>query len=111
MKARLRLAGTVVLLFALVAGGTFYWNPLWVNDRQIRTHLWRAGVRSEYVSVQGNRIHTFEAVPPDGTPGKPLPVSQRRLKLSSKKCAENAVRIGRNAFMSHPCYLPLKSPN
>ena len=72
MKARLRLAGTVVLLFALVAGGTFYWNPLWVNDRQIRTHLWRAGVRSEYVSVQGNRIHTFEAVPPDGTPGKPL---------------------------------------
>jgi pimeloyl-ACP methyl ester carboxylesterase len=72
MKARLRLAGIVLLLFALVAGGTFYWNPLWVNDRQIRTHLWRAGVRSEYVSVQGNRIHTFEAVPPDGTPGKPL---------------------------------------
>ena len=72
MKARLRLAGTVVLLFALVAGGTFYWNPLWVNDRQIRTHLWRAGVRSEYVSVQGNRIHYFDAGPPDGTPGKPL---------------------------------------
>ena len=72
MKARLRLAGTVLLLFALVAGGTFYWNPLWVNDQQIRTRLWRAGVRSEYVSVQGDRIHTFEAVPPDGTPGKPL---------------------------------------
>jgi len=72
MKARLRLAGTVLLLFALVAGGTFYWNPLWVNDRQIHYRLWRAGVRSEYVNVQGNRIHTFEAVPPDGTPGKPL---------------------------------------
>ena len=72
MKARLRLAGIVLLLFALVAGGTFYWNPLWVNDRQIRTHLWRAGVRSEYVSVQGNRIHYFDAGPPDGTPGKPL---------------------------------------
>jgi pimeloyl-ACP methyl ester carboxylesterase len=72
MKARLRLAGTVLLLFALVAGCTFYWNPLWVNDRQIRTRLWRAGVRSEYVNVRGFRIHTFEAVPPDGTPGKPL---------------------------------------
>ena len=72
MKARLRLAGTVLLLFALVAGGTFYWNPLWVNDRQIHYRLWRAGVRSEYVNVQGNRIHTFEAGPPDGTPGKPL---------------------------------------
>jgi len=72
MKARLRLAGTVVLLFALVAGCTFYWNPLWVNDRQIHYRLWRAGVRSEYVNVQGNRIHTFEAGPPDGTPGKPL---------------------------------------
>lgn len=72
MKARLRLAGTVLLLFALVAGCTFYWNPLWVNDRQIHYRLWRAGVRSEYVNVQGNRIHTFEAGPPDGTPGKPL---------------------------------------
>ncbi len=72
MKARLRLAGTVLLLFALAAGGTFYWNPLWVNDRQIRYHLWRAGVRSEMVDVRGDRIHYFEAAPPDGTPGKPL---------------------------------------
>ena len=55
-----------------MAGGTFYWNPLWVNDQQIRYHLWRAGVRSQYVSVRGDRIHFFEAVPPDGTPGKPL---------------------------------------
>ncbi len=72
MKARLRLAGTVFLLFALVAGGTFYWNPLWVNDQQVRTRLWRAGVRSEYVNVRGDRIHYFEAAPPDGTPSKPL---------------------------------------
>jgi pimeloyl-ACP methyl ester carboxylesterase len=72
MKARLRLAGIVVLLLALVAGGTFYWNPLWVNDQQIRYHLWRAGVRSEVVNAGGSRIHYFEAVPPDGTPGKPL---------------------------------------
>jgi pimeloyl-ACP methyl ester carboxylesterase len=72
MKARLRLAGIVLLLLALVAGGTFYWNPLWVNDQQIRYHLWRAGVRSEYVNVSGDRIHYFEAAPSDGTPGKPL---------------------------------------
>jgi pimeloyl-ACP methyl ester carboxylesterase len=72
MKARLWLAGTVLLLFAFVAGGTFYWNPLWVNDQQIRYRLWRAGVRGEYIFVDGHRIHTFEAVPPDGTLGKPL---------------------------------------
>ena len=59
MKARLRLAGTVLLLFALVAGGTFYWNPLSVNNQRIRTRLWRAGVRSEYVNVRGDRIHYF----------------------------------------------------
>ena len=47
MKARLRLAGTVFLLFALVAGGTFYWNPLWVNDQQLqRPPLARGGAQS-----------------------------------------------------------------
>jgi pimeloyl-ACP methyl ester carboxylesterase len=71
MKATLRIAGAILLL-AVVAGCVFYWNPLWVNDQQIRYRLWRANVRSEYVNVRGSRIHYFEAVPPDGSPGKPL---------------------------------------
>jgi pimeloyl-ACP methyl ester carboxylesterase len=71
MKATIRIAGAILLL-AFVAGGVFYWNPLWVNDQQIRYHLWRANVRSKYVNVRGSRIHYFEAVPPDGSPGKPL---------------------------------------
>jgi pimeloyl-ACP methyl ester carboxylesterase len=71
MKALLRIAGAV-LLFAMVTGGVFYWNPLWVNDQHIRYHMWRANVRSEYVDVDGNRIHYLEAVPPDSSPGKPL---------------------------------------
>ena len=71
MRIFLRIVGAIVLL-ALIGGGTFYWNPLWVNDQIIRYHLWRAGVRSEYVEAGGYRIHYFEASPPDGSPGTPL---------------------------------------
>lgn len=72
MKARLRLVGIGLLIFALVAGSAFYWNPLWFSDQQIRYHLWRSGIRSEYVNAGGLRIHYFEALPPDGAPGRPL---------------------------------------
>ena len=61
-----------VILLALIAAGTFYWNPLWVNDQIIRYHLWRAEVQSEYVDAGGYRLHYFEATPPDGAPGTPL---------------------------------------
>ena len=71
MKTLRRIAAAFVLL-ALLAGAVFYWNPLWVHDEQIRYHLWRANVRSEYVSVDNYRLHYFEALPPDGSPGTPL---------------------------------------
>jgi pimeloyl-ACP methyl ester carboxylesterase len=71
MKALLRTFGAILLL-AAIAGATFYWNPLWVNDQQIRYQLWRANVRSEYIEAGGYRLHCFEAVPPDGSPGIPL---------------------------------------
>ena len=71
MKALGRIAGAVLLL-AIVVGGAFYWNPLWFNDQFIRYHLWRSAVRSEYIEAGGHRIHYFEAVPPDGSAGKPL---------------------------------------
>jgi pimeloyl-ACP methyl ester carboxylesterase len=71
VKTLLRTAAAVLLL-AVIAGGIFYWNPLWVHDQQIRYGLWRTGVRSDYVSVDNYRLHYFEALPPDGSPGTPL---------------------------------------
>jgi pimeloyl-ACP methyl ester carboxylesterase len=67
MKAALRVLAVLVLV-AVVAGATFYWNPLWVTDQQLRFHLWREGVKSEYVDAGGYRMHYFEAGPGDGTP-------------------------------------------
>ena len=64
------LTGLLLLVFAV--GAIFYWNPLWVNDLQIRYSLWRKGVHSSYVEVAGHQLHSYEAAPPDGTPGTPL---------------------------------------
>lgn len=71
MKVLFRTLG-VAMVAGLVAGAIFYWNPLGVNDRVIRYHMWRANVRSEFVDAGGYRLHYFEAVPPDGTAGTPL---------------------------------------
>jgi pimeloyl-ACP methyl ester carboxylesterase len=62
----------VVLLSAAVCAAIFFRYPLWVNDQQIRYHLWRSGVRSKYIDAGGHRLHYFEASPPDGSPGTPL---------------------------------------
>jgi pimeloyl-ACP methyl ester carboxylesterase len=67
MKVALRVLAVLVLV-AVVAGATFYWNPLWLADQQTRFHLWREGVKSEYVEAGGYRLHYFEAGPGDGTP-------------------------------------------
>lgn len=69
---KLRRIAAALLLLALTAGGVFYWNPLWANDQLIHYHLWRAGVRSEYVTAGGYRLHYFEALPPNGSPDRPL---------------------------------------
>jgi len=50
----------------VVAVVVFYWWPLWVNDQIIRTHLWRQHVHSKYVTVDGYRVHYFEAEPKPG---------------------------------------------
>ncbi len=63
MRGILRVA-LVLLLIALAAGLTFYYEPLWVNDQIIRMHLRGQNVQSEYVDVDGYKIHYFEAVPP-----------------------------------------------
>ena len=66
MKVALRVLAVLVLV-AIVAGAAFYWNPLWVTDQQLRFHLWREGVKSEYVEAGGYRLHYFEAGSADGT--------------------------------------------
>ena len=67
MKVALRVLAVLVLV-AVVTGATFYWNPLWVGDQELRFHLWRDRVKSEYVEAGGYRLHYFEAGPADGTP-------------------------------------------
>jgi pimeloyl-ACP methyl ester carboxylesterase len=65
-----RVGSALVLAAVLVAGATFYFQPLWVNDEIIRYHLWHEHVQSRYVEIDGSRIHFFEALPP-GSEGKP----------------------------------------
>jgi pimeloyl-ACP methyl ester carboxylesterase len=66
MKFALRVVAVLVLV-VVAAGLVFYRYPLWVADQQIRFHLWREGVKSEYVEAGGYRLHYFEAGP-GGTP-------------------------------------------
>jgi pimeloyl-ACP methyl ester carboxylesterase len=71
MKFALRVLALLVL-FAVVGGLIFYRYPLWVADRITRFHLWRAGVKSDYVEAGGYRLHYFEASPGGTGSGTPL---------------------------------------
>ena len=66
MKKALLAVAAVVLVIGAAGAGTFYWWPLWVNDQIVRFHMWRQHVKSEYVMVDGYRIHYFEAEPSPG---------------------------------------------
>src|SRR5580692_712982 len=71
MKVALRVVA-FLLVIMVVAGLLFYRYPLWVADRQTRFHLWREGVKSDYVEAGGYRLHYFEASPANGGSGTPL---------------------------------------
>ena len=60
------------LFLVLVGAIIFLRFPLWVNDQHIRFHLWRNNVQSEFVEVGKDRIHYFEALPPNHKEGIPL---------------------------------------
>ncbi len=60
------------VLVALVGATIFYLHPLGTSDALIRFNLWRHGVHSRTVDVNGYRIHYFEAKPADGGLGTPL---------------------------------------
>ena len=70
MKLALRVVA-FLLLVVVAAGLIFYRYPLWVADQHTRFHLWRQGVKSEYVAAGGYRLHYFEAGPAGGG-GTPL---------------------------------------
>src|SRR5580704_18657535 len=70
MKLALRVVA-FLLLVVVVAGLIFYRYPLWVADQHTRFHLWRLGVKSDYVEAGGYRLHYFEAGPAGGG-GTPL---------------------------------------
>jgi pimeloyl-ACP methyl ester carboxylesterase len=71
MKFALRVVALLVVVL-VAAGLVFYRYPLWVADQQIRFHLWREGVKSEYVGAGGYKLHYFEALPGNGGGGTPL---------------------------------------
>lgn len=71
MKVFLRVAAVALVVSTAVAV-FFYRDPLWFSDQQIRYHLWRAQVRSEFVQAGPYRLHYLEALPPDGSLGRPL---------------------------------------
>jgi pimeloyl-ACP methyl ester carboxylesterase len=69
---KLALRGVAFLLLVVVTAGLiFYRYPLWVADQHTRFHLWRVGVKSDYVEAGGYRLHYFEATPTSGG-GTPL---------------------------------------
>jgi len=67
MKLALRVLAVVLILIAVV-GLAFYRYPLWFADQNTRFHLWREGVKSDYIEVGGYRLHYFEAGTAGGTP-------------------------------------------
>jgi pimeloyl-ACP methyl ester carboxylesterase len=71
MKFALRVVA-LLLLLVVAAGLIFYQYPLWVGDQLTRFHLWRAGVKSDYIEAGGYRLHYFEASPGNGGGGTPL---------------------------------------
>jgi pimeloyl-ACP methyl ester carboxylesterase len=70
MKSALRVVAVLVLL-VVAAGLVFYRYPIWVADQITRFHLWRAGLKSDYLEAGGYRLHYFEALP-EGGGGTPL---------------------------------------
>ena len=71
LKRTLIVLGSLSLSLATVAALVFYLNPLWVNDLAVRNHLRRQHVLSQYVQVDGYKIHYFEARPATASGAQP----------------------------------------
>lgn len=65
------------IIFALLALGALsslavLVFPVWVGEETARLALWRQGIQSESVVIDGNRIHYFEAIPKTQTHDVPV---------------------------------------
>ena len=63
LKRTLVVLGSLLFTLATAAALVFYINPLWVGDLAVRNHLRPQHVLSQYVQVDGYKIHYFEARP------------------------------------------------
>ena len=104
MKALWRVVVVLMVLVA-VACLTFYFQPLWVNDQLTRLHLWRDGVRSEYVEAGGYRIHYLEAPAAQGSADTPL-VLVHGLGARAEDWARMIPALARNGFHVYALDLP-----
>ncbi len=97
----------VVVLMVLVVAAclTFYFQPLWVNDQITRLHLWRDGVKSEYVEAGGYRIHYLEAPAAAGSANTPL-VLVHGLGARSEDWAAMIPALARDGFYVYALDLP-----
>jgi len=62
-----RNLGLCVLALGAIAAFLFFVHPVWVGEQSVRLILWKQGVASKSVTIDGNNIHYFE-VQPKGTP-------------------------------------------
>jgi pimeloyl-ACP methyl ester carboxylesterase len=65
------------IIFALLAFGALaavvvLIRPVWVGEETARIALWRQGIKSESIVIDGNRIHYFEALPKNSTKDVPV---------------------------------------
>jgi len=74
LRRRLVAGAGAVLVLLLAVVAVVHRSPLWFADQQVRFHLWRAGVRSEYLTIDGNRIHYLEARPRSRVAGGERPL-------------------------------------
>jgi len=62
-KRSSQVVGSVVVLVCALLAYMVCLHPVWMGIEAVRLSLWRHGVRSEWTTVDGERIHYFEAMP------------------------------------------------
>ncbi len=62
----------VVLTLGVLAALMLLIHPVWVGEEMARIMLWRHGVKSESVLIDGHRIHYYEALPQGAAKAVPV---------------------------------------
>jgi len=67
-----RNAFLAVLALCVVALFVIFVHPVWLGEQSVRLMLWRHGVKSRSVIIDGNRIHYLEAEPKGAAKAVPV---------------------------------------